>query len=400
VKNEEGNIEATFAHGLIYYAPVEKGGLFQYALCQIRALVQLGVTVHCLGYEELGEAIELAGIQITFIPLEKSDAQISGGRVLKAFKKIREHRANIKMLVGLARQNPKAPVVISAYSEYFAPFWAWPLRRLHDDGTRFGVITHDPIRDFVLGPRWWHQWSISLAYSFVDVVFVHSNVNIEMGVPVRSLSKVVIPHGMYGFPITNVDSTKENIREMFSIPPQAFVALSFGHIRDGKNIDLFLQTMPEFPNLHLIVAGQLQSSTQKPISYYKALANELGVQRRCHWNEEFVPDDEVGFYFEGADVLLLTYSADFQSASGVLNANAQFRLPVLASSGPSSLQSIIETYELGVWVVPDDLGAISVGVALILTFDGRQLWDAYLKDNSWDSNAKKLMRGMLDSGER
>src|SRR5210317_1033121 len=160
---------------LVYYAAVEKGGLTKYAVCQILALHKQGVKLHCLGPGFIREAVrnEAPGIQFTVLQ-GQSDVEPKG-KVARALGKISLYRKYIRTLEKVVRENSYKRVLISSFIEYFAPFWVWPLRNLSREGVRFGVVVHDPIRDFVLGPKWWHYWSISLAYSFVDAAFVHDN---------------------------------------------------------------------------------------------------------------------------------------------------------------------------------------------------------------------------------
>ncbi|MGA0094785.1 MAG: glycosyltransferase, partial [Chthoniobacterales bacterium] len=122
-----------------------------------------------------------------------------------------------------------------------------------------------------------------------------------------------------------------------AIPDDAQVLLSFGHIRDGKNLDQIIAALPLLPDAHLLVAGREQSGGQKPAAFYRELAATLGVADRCHWCTDYIPNTEVWKYFRASDVLMLTYSKDFRSASGVLNVNAQFGLPVMASAGGGPL---------------------------------------------------------------
>src|SRR4029077_20034911 len=57
-------------------------------------------------------------------------------------------------------------VLLGSFSEYLAPFWSGRFRRFAKSGVIFGAVVHDPVRDFELGPTWWHRWSIACAYSF------------------------------------------------------------------------------------------------------------------------------------------------------------------------------------------------------------------------------------------
>ena len=184
------------------------------------------------------------------------------------------------------------------------------------------------------------------------------------------------------------------------------VFLAFGQIRDGKNLDLFLRAMKQLPeNVKLFVAGKGDSGSSRPPEYYQKLAEELGVAERCRWEIRRIPEDEVGDIFAASDVVLVTYSAKFRSASGVLNAAVSARKPVLASSGLGPLKTVVEKYHLGVFVAPDNPGEILKGAQMILdSLTPRASryqslatstllkpdWEKYEKENSWVENARKV----------
>lgn len=188
------------------------------------------------------------------------------------------------------------------------------------------------------------------------------------------------------------------------------VFLAFGQIRDGKNLDLFLRAMTRLPeNVKLLVAGKGDSGSSRPLEFYQKLAEELGVAERCRWDIRRIPEDEVGDIFAASDVVLVTYSAKFRSASGVLNAAVSARKPVLASSGPGPLKTVVEKYHLGVFVAPDNPGEILKGTQMILdsllpcaTRDQslatstllKPVWDKYEKENSWEENARIVVEKM------
>ena len=207
-----------------------------------------------------------------------------------------------------------------------------------------------------------------------------------------------IPHGLYEVesPATD-ESVRATTRSTLALPEDAYVLLSFGHIRDGKNLHLMLQSLSADKNQYLLVVGREQSTTQKPVSWYQQQAQQLGVADRCRWINEFVPDSDVHMYFSAADAAVLLYSADFRSASGVLNNVAQFELPVLCSSGGGPLQGLIDRYNLGVWVKPDCLQAARAGLQQLRQVNpAHQGWASYREDHSWDRNAR-LIRLALDT---
>ena len=107
-------------------------------------------------------------------------------------------------------------VLFTSYSEYLAPLWAWRLRRWSRRGVRFAAVIHDPVRDYVVGPRWWHRFSIAQGYSFLDVAFVHSPIHLDTGLVRSKLSTVVIPHGPFPYPAS--PSSVPDLRARLRLP--------------------------------------------------------------------------------------------------------------------------------------------------------------------------------------
>ena len=203
--------------------------------------------------------------------------------------------------------------------------------------------------------------------------------------PLSRLRTTVIPHGPYRFPPPQ--NSCEQVRAGLRIPREAKVLLAFGHVRDGKNLDLAVRALAAEPETYLVVAGKVSSTTQKPVDYYQAIADQVGVASRCRWLTGFVPADQVGELFEACDAVLLTYRSSFHSASGVLNAAVAYRRPCIASAGEGNLRSMVLRYGLGVFVEPDDCAAIRNGIRRWINGIPEPRWEAYTRDNSWETNA-------------
>lgn len=274
--------------------------------------------------------------------------------------------------------------MLATWHEYFAPLWASSLRALSRKGIRFGAVIHDPVRDYVLGPAWWHRRSVREAYSFLDVAFTHGSLPPETCGSRRVVQVAQIPHGPYAVPEGNTN--RANLRRELGIPVDAKVLLSFGHIRDGKNLDQVVSALPNLPDVHLVVAGRAQSMGQKQVGYYRTLSENLGVAARCHFHAEYIPNANVWKYFRASDLLLLTYSQDFRSASGVLNVNAQFNLPVLASAGRGPLLDAVQKYRLGLILSRPSAEIIAEAVPRALGVRGD--WGRFRSENSWNQNAE------------
>ena len=489
---------------LLYVCEADSGGIMEYAIRQSAAIAREGVEVHFLCKPSFPVERLATGIVVQkFVESRVSSVQRRGlaGKILRVLGMISDLRSEAKQVdqlvekllkdsstrnsLPVTRHNlgeAEVAVLFACYKEYFAPFWVGPLRRLAKKGIAIGTIAHDPVRDFVVGPVWWHRWSVRLGYSFVRDVFVHDDTPVDFGGKTPAGIRIhQIPHGPYevaepiigreamrkklGFVTTkdtkkhenegdksesgNSEKLKGSIGEeaglcpgsragaAFSNPSTSELArdsentslirsadnpsslpatshsplatpaapdivfLAFGQIRDGKNLDLFLRVMTRLPeNVKLLVAGKGDSGSSRPPEFYQKLAEELGVAERCRWDIRRIPDEEVGDIFAACDVVLVTYSAKFRSASGVLNAAVSARKPVLASSGPGPLKTVVEKYHLGVFVKPDDAEEILRGATKLVKisatgkceFGLKPAWEKYELENSWEENSRKVCK--------
>src|SRR5271166_3160203 len=313
-------------HKLLYFSPAWSGGLADYARSQADALVDAGTKVVFL----TSRRNEIDPASGCCIRKELSPASVGASgnsRLMHKFELARELVANFRQLARIVKREKFDRVLLGSYVEYLAPIWAAQLRRLASCGVVFGTVVHDPVRDYVVGPQWWHRWSVRAAYSFLREAFVHEAIELDTGRPMPRLRTTVIPHGPYRFPPPRLG--REQVRARLKIPREAKVLLSFGQVRDGKNLDLVIRAIARESQAYLVVAGKVSSTTQKPIEYYRAIANEMGVAARCCWLTDFIPADQVGDLFDACDAVLLTYSSNFRSASGVLNAAVGYRRPCI-----------------------------------------------------------------------
>ena len=370
---------------LLYYSPNSYGGLADYAHEQANALVELGVNVTflCTSRYRIGR-----GEKYQIVPglNENTPTKPLPNKALRAIRFSRVTVANFAKLANFIEEKDFQYVLLGSYVEYLAPLWSARLKQLATKGVVFGAVVHDPVRDFVVGPRWWHRWSVACGYSFLREAFVHESIELDTVQPMPQLRTTVIPHGTFQF--DNATQSREAMRTSLDLPLDSKVMLAFGHIRDQKNLDLVIQAMVYFPDVYLIVAGKEQSSSQRPAAFYKDLAVNLGVAERCRWQIGFIPHTEVANLFVSADLILLTYSKTFRSASGVLNTAVNYRKPCLVSAGEGSLRSVVQKYELGIWVEPDDVDSIVTGIKRWLENPPLPQWNRYFEDNSWVLNAK------------
>lgn len=371
---------------ILYHNPNRDGGLGEYAAHQGQAIAEIeGVEL----YWQSPQNVAIPDPARVLASLPAPVVRAGRGRWQRAWDFLSWVLGTNRALDrAIAQYRPDA-VMLPGWSEYFAPLWAWRLRRWRRRGVRFGALIHDPVRDFQLGGKWLHRISLRYAYSFIDVAFVHEVVDLETA-GAQKPKVVVVPLGPYK--VAQGDAAPSGLRKKLSIPPDARVLLSFGHIRDGKCLDAVIEALVECANCHLLVAGREQSGGQKPVAFYQTLASKLGVADRCHWFNDYIPNDEVWHFFRASDRLLLLYSKDFHSMSAVLNVNVQFRLPVLASAGGGPLLKTVQTYGLGQTLVNPTPRTIAQ--ALILDDVPVPRWDDYIRDHSWETNAQRVVEAL------
>ena len=283
-------------------------------------------------------------------------------------------------------------VLFANFSEYLAPLWANGLRKLSSSGVNFSAILHDPVRDYQVGPLWWHRWSIASAFSFLNVVFLHESASVDTVRFFPHQKFVPIPHGPFNYP--QPDQSRMEVRESLNIPSRAPLFIIFGHIRDNKNINLALEALSSNSEAHLLVAGSEATAGNKPSGFYQELADSLGVQDHCHWLVQYLPNQFAANLISASDFVLLPYSSTFKSASGVLNLAATYRKPVLASAGEGNLKTKILDYQLGVFVEPDSAISLSEGIKEILSHEVKPDWNSYNRENSWKRNAELISEAL------
>jgi len=283
-------------------------------------------------------------------------------------------------------------VLVDSYREYFAPFWSLPVKFALQLRKAICVVNlHDPVRDYIIGPKWWHNLSVRCGYLFIDIGLVHAAVPETAKIPKR-VKTVEVPVGIYELPETTL--TNQEMRELWNVRPDQKIFLSFGYIRDNKNIDLLLHALTKVQKGFLVIAGKPQSTNDRPMMFYKNLAQKLGVDSRCFFYNDFIPEDELGNFFRSSDFVALTYSSSFHSQSGVLNLAAAAKLQVIASGADSPLIRSVKKYNLGEVILPDSTEEIIRGMDKLINDPPMPDWDAYYEYAGWVSNVSKLMEAV------
>lgn len=341
---------------VLIFSPSEIGGISEHAHYQALELSRRGVAVTVLTRPNPMKAPPPGTYrQLRILPAD------TAGRGLARIGRVLATSWGYWVLAWWVLRLRPDIILLEANSEYFAPLWAWPhlaLSRLI--GFVYVANFHDPLRTRHFGPQWLHDWSVGLANAVLHGGLIHGSPPPGAQLPERLLLSEA-PLG--GFDDTTNADIVFDLRTRLGIGREAFVLLAFGHIADRKNLDLLIEALARTLGVDLVVAGEVSSGSQRPVTFYRECAERCGVVDRVHFVTEFVPDADIPAWFAGCDAVALTYRGAFVSQSGVLQHAMAWDKPVLASGGDGPLRETVERHGLGVFVTPDNRDALVEGIA-------------------------------------
>jgi glycosyltransferase involved in cell wall biosynthesis len=168
---------------------------------------------------------------------------------------------------------------------------------------------------------------------------------------------------------------KNEARNHLNIPQNSFVLLFFGFIRKYKGLDLLLDAMailkqrrkvtdntqtPHSPftihhsPFHLLIAGEFYEDSKT----YLEQIEKLGIGDDLILKTNFIPDNEVKYYFSAADVVVQPYRNATQS--GVTPLAYHFDKPMIVTN-TGSLPDFVPHEKVGLVCEPN---ALSIATAI------------------------------------
>ncbi|MGB0839335.1 MAG: glycosyltransferase, partial [Chitinophagales bacterium] len=137
-----------------------------------------------------------------------------------------------------------------------------------------------------------------------------------------------IPHPIYDNYGERVSKTEA--RKWLNLGMEEKVLLFFGLVRKYKGLDLLLEAMADERirkmGVKAIVAGEYYDDP----AYYQEIIQRLGIQDQIISKPEFVPDEDVKYYFCGADMVVQPYKTATQS--GISQIAYHFERPMLVTA--------------------------------------------------------------------
>ncbi len=121
-----------------------------------------------------------------------------------------------------------------------------------------------------------------------------------------------------------------------------------------------------------------------------ALVEELGLQNDVYIDNEFVPNEAVGKYFQVSDSIMLFYS--YATPSGVESIGYNFNMPMLATNVGHFPETVVDGFN-GYIAETEDI--VSMGKAMIKSIEkpiNRENVAETSKEMSWEHYANEILR--------
>lgn len=128
------------------------------------------------------------------------------------------------------------------------------------------------------------------------------------------------------------------------------VLLFFGYVRKYKGLDLLIEAFPaiksSIPDSKLLIVGEFYDSPD----FYLDKIKKLGIDEDTIVINKFVPNEDVGKYYNASDLVILPYRSATQS--GILNVAYGFSKPVLVTEVGGLAEFVVDR-STGIIIKPD-----------------------------------------------
>ncbi|MBK9107243.1 MAG: glycosyltransferase [Saprospiraceae bacterium] len=187
--------------------------------------------------------------------------------------------------------------------------------------------------------------------------------------------------------------SKEVARKKLNIPDGEKVILFFGFIRKYKGLDILLEAMRtqifDLQNTSLLIAGEFYESK----TGYDELIDQFQLSDHIRLHSDFIPDDEVKYYFCASDLVIQPYRS--ASQSGVTPLAYYFEKPMIVTN-VGALPRLVPEGKAGFVCEPNPI-SIAESIQKFFTLDP-SIFQAFLKIEkqklSW-SNFAEQIAGLL-----
>jgi glycosyltransferase involved in cell wall biosynthesis len=306
------------------------------------ALASRGAKVDVLGGTELADVALNRESRVRFLNVH-GDLRLPG---TKAMKLVRHAASYVRMLRCALRSRARIFHILWNYKlEVFDRTVLMVLYKMR--GKRIVLTAHNvnaAARDGNESAL--NKLSLKIQYRLSDHIFVHTDsmkteLNRQFGVKEEAVS--VIPFGVNNA-VPDTSLTSAEAKQKLGLEASDKAILFFGRIRQYKGLHILVEAFgilaAKDKDYRLVIAGEPKRDT---VDYWKDICEELddpAIAERVIREARFIRDEETEVYFKAADLIVLPYTAIFQS--GVIFLSYSFGLPVVAADVGSLGDEIVK----------------------------------------------------------
>jgi len=225
----------------------------------------------------------------------------------------------------IRKQKPDL-VIIKYWLPFMGPCFGTILRMIRSGNTHTRVVS---ILDNVI-PHEKRPGDTAFTRYFLKPVDAFIAMSREVLGDLRSFTQkpaAYTPHPLYdnfGPAVSGEDACNH-----LGLPPGEKYILFFGFIRKYKGLDLLLEAMSDErirkAGIRLIIAGEYYGDRE----YYEGLITRYGLQEQVKCYTDFIPNEEVRYYFSAADLVVQPYRNATQS--GITQIAYHFEKPMIVT---------------------------------------------------------------------
>ena len=237
-------------------------------------------------------------------------------------------------------------IVIKFWLPFMAPCFSKIARMARKNGHTKVVSVLDNIipHEKRIGDRALARYFVNSVDGFVAM---SKSVEDDLGQFDTVKPRTLCPHPL--FDTFGERISRDEALDFIGLDKKTRYMLFFGLVRDYKGLDLLLEAMSDKrlkeKDVKLIVAGEFYNNEEQ----YHEIEKNLNLEGRIIWHNKFVPDSEVKYFFNAADIVVQPYKSATQS--GVTQIGYHFEKPMLVTD-VGGLKEIIPDGKVGYVVEP------------------------------------------------
>jgi len=179
----------------------------------------------------------------------------------------------------------------------------------------------------------------------------------------------------------------KKLKQEFGFTKDSLVLLFFGYVRKYKGLDILIEAFPKIlsqnPKAKLLIVGEFYDDPKE----YSELIKKLKIEEKVKVINQFVPNEDVGKYYQAADVVILPYRSATQS--GILNVAYGFYKPVIVTD-VGGLAEFVDEGKTGFVVKPNLSDAIADGVNKFLAVKDKVDFAIHIQDRNRKNSFNQL----------